>query len=276
MFLKLALTSWLVTTAANAQIPAADAEFAAGMSADEKGDAKAALQHLQQAVLLDPKMIEAHFAIGRIADDWNEVDSELRDLAIREYKKVLEVDPSRADALKNLANDLYWASERNESETYYRRGLALRENDPELICGIAAITAYRSWSDVAQTKAGVNLPRETPLIQSPSCDAARDRNLARVDEAIALLKRALQVHNGSELMSFLGMLHTVRAEIQCRDRRAYKMEKKAASTWGRMSEETWQRKADGEILPKCPPGPPPPPHRHRLFNLLPHNAAAAP
>ena len=63
-FLSVALCFGLIVPAASSQVDVAEAEFAAGMLANEKGDPDLALQHLQRAVDLNPEMTKAHFAIG--------------------------------------------------------------------------------------------------------------------------------------------------------------------------------------------------------------------
>src|SRR5580700_5465278 len=83
----------------------AEAEFAAGIAADAKGDARSALDHLRRAVALDPKMTKAYFAIGSIAEVWCGVDDgdPLCQVAIDGYQKVVELEPAREDAWKRLA-----------------------------------------------------------------------------------------------------------------------------------------------------------------------------
>jgi Flp pilus assembly protein TadD len=260
-FLSLALMSCLITSAARSQALTADAEFAVGMSANEKGDVEAALQHLQRAVALDPKMIKAHFAVGTIADLWCENNVERRcELAIEEYKKVLELDASREDALKNLAYASYVIDRIDQAESYYRKALALDGNDPEVLGGLAAIDNQRSYRDEAAAKVEHKVPIGKALIYSPSCQEVRQRNLARVEQGIALLTRALQIRNNStDLMGFLSLLHARRGEIQCDNPQGYKVDRNAARKWDRMRKETWKRKTDDRSLRKLPPAPPPAP-----------------
>src|SRR5258708_8988777 len=100
-----------------------------GTSAEKKGDYRVAFEHLQRAVALDPKMIKAHFALGMIAESQCAVSEERCQLSVEEYNKVLELDPSREDATKNLAFVLYQVNRVDESESYYRKALALNAND---------------------------------------------------------------------------------------------------------------------------------------------------
>ena len=230
------------------------------MSANEKGDIDAALQHLQRAVAINPKMTKAHFAIGTIADLWCGMDGDRCGLAIQEYKKTLELEPSNEEALRNLAYSIYRVEGpgKDEAESYYRKALGLGTNDPEVLCSVAAIDAQRSWVDVGLAKIALKLPTGKALIDSPSCHEVRDRNLVRVEEGIALLTRALQIRsNSTDLSGFMSWLYTDRAELQCHNRPAYKADRNAARKWDRMRKEIWKRKADNYGFVKCPPPPPP-------------------
>ncbi len=264
---KLALTLSLISPAANPQVLTADAELAVSRAAREKGDYNAALLHAQMAVSLSPQMTEAHFTLGSIADDMcipnaqPGPDERLCGLAIQEYKKVLELDASHADALKNLAYLLYQFYRLEESENYYRQGLALYPDDPEDLCGVAVFDYYHSASDVSKTKAELNLSLKTPLIGSPLCSEVRQSNQARVGEGIALLSRALQFRSDDlDLMGHLSALYYVRAEIQYGNREAYKTDLNAARKLNRMLlNRTRKRRFPLRVLQKCPSAPPPRP-----------------
>jgi tetratricopeptide (TPR) repeat protein len=205
-------------------------------------------------------MTKAHFAIGTIADLWCGMDGDQCGLAIQEYKKALDLEPSNEEALRNLAYSIYRVEgpDKSEAETYYRKALALDTNDPEVFCGVAAIDAQRSWQDVGLAKTELQLPGGKTLIDSPSCNQVRDRNLARVEEGIALLTRGLQIRsNSTDLLGFLSWLYSDRAELQCHNRPAYKADKNAARRWDRLRKEISKRKADNSPFLKCPPPPPP-------------------
>jgi tetratricopeptide (TPR) repeat protein len=259
--LSLAVMSCRIAPVATAT---ADAELAAGMAAQEKGDHPAALRHAQKAVALAPKMTKAHFALGKIADGMcipnaqPGPDERLCGLAIHEYKSVLEVDPSYAEASTNLAYLSYSFGKRDEAERYYRKSLALRPDDPEAACGVAALGVQRAWTDVTHERNKLSLPLKKPLIDSPSCREVRERNLTGFEESLALLTRALEVRpENMALMGFLSFLYSGRAEIQCGNRRAYEADKAAAKKWDRMEKEQLKKAQTGHVLSKCPPAPPP-------------------
>jgi len=250
-----------MTVTGSSQITTADAELAAGMSAEGKGDYSGAIEHLQRAIALDPKMINAHFTLAAIADLWcdqSEGDERCR-LAVEEYKKVLELDPLREDAMRNLAYALYQVSRAEEAESYYRQALALDPKDPEALCGVTVLDQKISFRVEALARLENKLEANEPLIASPFCHEVRDRNLSRVEEGIALLTQASKTNEHSiTLMGYIAELYRGRAAIQCNNPRAYRADTNAAAKWYRLRKETSKKNAADLSFRKCPSPPPPP------------------
>jgi len=261
---SLVLTSCRTTSVANPDTTAG-AQLAAAIALYEKGDLSSAREHVEKAIALAPKMVEAHLLLGRIADDMCLPNAQpgpnepLCRLAEQEYKTVLELDASHVDALKNLAYRLYDFARVDESEAFYRRGLALYPEDPDLLCGVAAISFHRVWPDIMKVKARLNLEADAPMIQFPSCPEVREKHRNRVDEGIALLIRAMQRINDPNLIGYLSVFYRMRAEIQCGNRRAYQADWNAARMRNLARERARDQDVPVDFLQKCPPPPPPPP-----------------
>ncbi len=175
-------------------------------------------------------MARAHFAVGRIADEMCIPNAEpgpnMREcnLAMEEYKQVLQIDGSDKEASLDLAY-LLWQFGRAESESYYRKALALDPNDPEALAAIATIDASQSQKDVVQRRADAGVPAEKPLIGFAACFEIRQKNLDRVNEGISLLTKALQVESDNlEFKAWLSALYGNRAEIQCGNPEAYRVD----------------------------------------------------
>lgn len=264
----LVLLALTMISAAHSQSVNAENEFAAGTSAKNNGHYEIAMHHFQGAIALDPKMIEAHFALGTVTDVWCGLDGgDARCLiAIDEYKKVLELDSSREDATKNLALALYRMSHDDDAEAYYRKALALDRNDPDALCGVASFDMRKSFRVENLARFENDLKFEQPLIHSPACAAVREKNVARVEEGITLLTAArVSNEHSTELLGYLAELHRERAEIQCGNPRAYRADMNAATKMNRMRNDTWKRNGADSSVQKCPPAPPPPPPKHRWF-----------
>ena len=262
--LSLALLSCRSTPEAGPPEAAAK-ELAAGVAAHEKGNLNAALSHAQRAVVLGPKTIEAHLLLARIADDMCVPNAQPGPnmprcrLAEQEYKRVLDLDASHLDALRNLAYLAYQFAREDESERYYRRSLAARADDPDAVCGLAAITFHRVFPDVMKTKIRLGVQPDAPIIQLPSCITLQTKHQARLDEGIALLMRALSRSNDPNLIGHLSVLYQIRADIQCGNKRAYQMDKAAARMWNLSRGQARDQDGPIDFLQKCPAAPPPPP-----------------
>jgi tetratricopeptide (TPR) repeat protein len=70
-------------------------------------------------------------------------------MAIQEYNRVIQLQASHSDALKNLAYLMYQFNRLDESGGLYRRALALHADDPELLSAVAATNIHRVWPDLA-------------------------------------------------------------------------------------------------------------------------------
>jgi len=253
-------------------VSAAELELAAGVSEREKGKHLAALEHLRRAVALDPQMVTAHFALATTADEMCALGAQpgpnvpVCELAIREYTRVIELDASHSEALKNLAYMLYLFGKMDDSERLYRRALVLRADDPELRCAVAAVSIHRVWSDLAAARTGMKLPPGQPLIDSRSCGEVRGRNQARIEEGLTLLLGALPIRrNNLDLLAYLSEIHLERAEIQCGNRPAYEAEMNAAIEWDRLEKKAFRKNGRHDTFQKCPPPFPPMPGHPRPF-----------
>lgn len=197
----------------------ATAELALSSAARQKGDQAAALKHAQRAIALNPEMVNAHFAAAEIASDMCVPNALPRpnvrecNLALEEYTRVVQLDPSHEEALKHLAY-LLWQLGRDGSEAYYRKALSLNANDPEVLAGIAAIDWRQSRDEVRQPGAEAGIPAGRPSIGSPWCAELRRNHIDRVNEGISLLTKALQVQGGNAgLMAWLSQFYDTRAEM---------------------------------------------------------------
>jgi tetratricopeptide (TPR) repeat protein len=265
VILLIALTA--CTSADQRRTIQATAELSLSSAAKEKSDYRTALKYAQQASELAPGMESARFAVASLADYMcipnAQTDEESAvavrrncNLAIDEYKSVLKINSSHLDATKNLAYVL-WELGKIESQIYYRRALALAPNDPEALAAIAANDASLSWKDLWPRKVSAGVPADKPSIGFPWCAQARQNNLDRVNEGIAFFIKALDVQTDNlDFMSWLSMLYTIRADLQCGNPNAYREDMRLAEKWANLRDADYEldrRSASG----RYPPGPPP-------------------
>ena len=228
------------------------------MAADVGGDATGALDHLRRAVALDHEMTKAYFAIGSIAEAWCSVDHPLCQVAIDGYQRVVELEPSRADAWKRLAYAFYGVNRIDQAESGYRRALALDANDPEVLGGLAVLDMQAGYRGVYSARIEHKVATEREMIDSPFCGQVRGKNLATINEGMDFAGKAREVKNKNvDLMAVLIVLHATRAQIQCGDVKSFKGDMDASKRWNHLRATT--HPARDQNLGNMPPGPPPPP-----------------
>ena len=88
----------------------------------DPSDLQAALGYAQQAIKLDPKLVEAHVVLGRIYQSM----AQQRDLAVIEFQRALELEPRSADAIQGMARAYEELGRDAEAEAAFKRGVALR------------------------------------------------------------------------------------------------------------------------------------------------------
>src|SRR5690348_1600026 len=124
---------FLIVVPVFGQNPDPQVELRLGVTAYDKAAYKDAVKHLKLAVSLDPSSVVVHL---RLADAYNElycenceissasdarVNNNWRLLAIGEYSRALELDPSNTEALNSLARRSYIQANFDEAGRYYSR-----------------------------------------------------------------------------------------------------------------------------------------------------------
>ena len=261
--LSLVLASSIAVLAQHSQTPDAKNELNLGVAAYEKGAYSQAIQLLEHAVSLDPSATIGHFYLASAYDMMCIPDScepHWSTSAIQEYNKVLELDPNHKDALKSMAYLLYRVLRFDEAERFYRKAAKLDANDPEPLYSIAVLHFHRTYAAIMEEKARLHLAPKQPLIGRPACHQLRAKNLADVEEGIAMLSRTLELINDVEVQSYLAALYGERAELQCNDRSAYKRDLLSEQQWWNRACVTFQE-AKRNIPPRWIAAPPPPPRK---------------
>ncbi len=239
----------------------------AGVRAYEESKYQQAVEHLERAVTLNPESIDAHLELAR---SYNQMyipavepgPSPWAEPAVREYEKVLELNPSHTDALKSLGYLLFVLGRYSEAESYYRRALAVDAGDPEAMYGVAVIDFQRGYTTLAEKRMALKLSRKKRLIGYAACVEVRDQILTRVEEEIGLLNRTLQILQDGDAMSYMGDSYQERADIECGDRSSYNADLLAAKQWWRRSCQLASTGQSRSLAKRWVQGPPPPPAKH--------------
>ena len=252
-----------------AQVPDAQSELRLGIEAYKDAAYNDAIEHLERAVARDPTSVDAHL---HLADAYNERYCETcefdssqssssndhwRELAIAEYKKVLKLNASNAQALNSLAHGYYWQADLDEAERYYRKTIDVNPRNVEALYTLAVIDWQRSNRLRMQKRIELQLDEKQPLIGLPACSGMRADNLARIDESIVLMTRTLQALNAREPMAYMAIFYRERADIQCGDRASYEDDLRTSARWHERACKTRHNPDSTSIPLRWPASPPP-------------------
>jgi tetratricopeptide (TPR) repeat protein len=132
----------------------------------EKSKPEEALAAYRQAVVLQPKDVEAHLAAGRLLEDANKFAE-----AEQEYKQALALDPA-SDALTGLAN-IYMRGRRFvEAEEYLRKLVAAHPDNAAAHVQLGRVLAAENKNDhaIAELQAGERLAPGDASVQRDLAD----------------------------------------------------------------------------------------------------------
>src|SRR5579862_1010283 len=166
-----------------------------------------AIDHFQQAVQLDPSLINArmYLATAFVSQYVPGIDSpdNLRTAqqAIDEYTKVIDMNPSRdqkVNAAKGIAylylNEKKW----DDAKKYYRMASDLDPNDPEPYYSVGVIDWTAAYQPRMEERAKLGMKPEESLNaknkdQKKVCEELKTKNTPAIQEGIDSLNKAIQL-----------------------------------------------------------------------------------
>jgi tetratricopeptide (TPR) repeat protein len=100
--------------------PPAVKEFRRSEKADRSGDYRAAIAHLQKALRIEPKFVQAHNNLGANYLELKDYES-----AVKEFEKAIELDAKLEEPHRNLGLGLFLLGRYHEAELITREALIL-------------------------------------------------------------------------------------------------------------------------------------------------------
>ncbi len=172
-----------------------------------------AVEPLEQAIQLSPKSADAHLNLGNVYDGLKRYDD-----AVREFKKVTDLQPASASAVKqadpwyNLGSVYYKQNRMPESIAAYQKAALLNPKDPYILDGLGfvlletgdtrgAISAYEKATKIQTDNAGFQfnlglawLNQAKKSITKAAADNARTNALAPLGRAVQYAPSSYQDH----------------------------------------------------------------------------------
>jgi tetratricopeptide (TPR) repeat protein len=217
-----------------------------GVKAYKDNHYEQAIDHFQEAVRLDPALINArmYLATAYVSQYIPGVDSpdNLRTAqqAIDEYTKVIDANPSRdqkVNSAKGIAylylNEKKW----DDAKKYYRMASDLDPNDAEPYYSVGVIDWSACYAPRMEARAKLGMKPDEHLSaknkdQKKVCEEMKAKNGAAIQEGIDSLDKAIKLREDyDDAMAYMNLMYRERADIECDDEAARAADLKTADGW---------------------------------------------
>jgi len=210
-----------------------------------------AINHFQQAIQLDPSLINARLYLatayatqyipGADVPDNNAIGQQ----AIDQYKAVLEQDSKNVNSVKGIAYLYLQMKKFNDAKQFYRQAITLDPNDPEPYYSVAVIDWTEAYQPRNEERAKLGLKPEQALNDKKVCHMLLEKNSESVKDGISMLEQALKLRpDYDDAMAYLNLLYRERADLQCDDPAARAADLKEADKWVDQTMATKKAKAE--------------------------------
>jgi tetratricopeptide (TPR) repeat protein len=218
-----------------------------------------AIDHFQQAVQLDPSLINArmYLATAFVSQYIPGVDSpdniRTAQQAIDEYQKVIDANPSReqkVNSAKGIAYLYLNMKKWDDAKKYYRMASELDPNDPEPYYSVGVIDWTACYQTRMEERAKLGMKPEENLNpknkdQKKACDELKAKNSAAIQEGIDSLNKAIELRpDYDDAMAYLNLMFREKADIECDDLAARAEDLKTADGWVDKTLATKKAKAE--------------------------------
>jgi len=197
-----------------------------------------AINHFQQAVQLDPSLLNARLYLatafaqqyipGADAPDNNKMAEQ----AIDQYKEVLQRDPKNVNSVKGIAYLYLQMKQFDKAKEFYRKATELDPNDPEPYYSVGVIDWTQTYQPRMEERAKLGLKPDEPLKDKKVCAALKEKNSPNIEEGIDNLKKALDKRQDyDDAMAYMNLMYRERADVECEDPSARAADLKTADEW---------------------------------------------
>lgn len=217
-----------------------------GVKAYKDNHYEQAITHFQNAVNLDPALINArmYLATAYVSQYVPGIDSpdnlQTAQNAIDEYTKVIDANPSRdqkVNSAKGIAylylNEKKW----DQAKKYYRMASDLDPNDAEPYYSIGVIDWSQSYQPRMEERAKLGMKPDEHLSaknkdQKKLCEDLKEKNTAVIQEGIDSLDKAIKLREDyDDAMAYMNLMYRERADIECDDEATRAADLKTADQW---------------------------------------------
>jgi tetratricopeptide (TPR) repeat protein len=226
-------------------------ELVLGIEAYKGAKYSEATQHFERAVASEPTNVKAHLYLANsyaeqfIPGSGDPNNMQLGNVAVEQYKKVLELDSENLEAVKGLAQLYFNMKELEQATEVNRRAIEIDPKDPEPYYFIAVIDWTRTYQPRMKQRAKLKLRTEQPMIFAQECWTVRQANWERVVEGFDMLRKAIDLRpHYDDAMAYMNLMYRERADIDCGDPKARAYDLTMADKWVDMTLAIKKQKAE--------------------------------
>src|SRR5208337_4761986 len=256
-----ALTLALISSVGCNKLRARD-QLNKGVEAYKNSHYEQAIDHFQQAVQLDPALINArmYLATAFVSQYIPGVDSpdnlSNATQAIQEYQKVIDANPARdqkVNSAKGIAYLYLNMKKWDDAKKYYRLASDTDPNDPEPYYSVGVIDWTACYQPRMEERAKLGMKPDENLNpknkdQKKSCAELKDKNGPLISEGIESLNKAIQLRpDYDDAMAYLNLMYREKADVECDDLAARQEDLKTADHW--VDQTLLTKKAKAEKQP---------------------------
>ncbi len=250
----LAVAAALLSTAGCNKLKARD-QLNKGVQSFRGANYEEAIEHFKNAVNLDSdlKVAKMYLATAYAQQYVPGVDTpeNLRNaqLAIDQYKQVLENDQKNVTSLKGIAFLYMQQKKFDDAREYYKKAIDADPNDPETYYSVGVIDWSSTYKDASEIKAKEGLKVDDELKGKGSqkiCDTLKSRNGANVDEGMKMLQTAIDKRQDyDDAMAYMNLLYRRKAnDMTCEDAQSRADYVKTANDWSDKAMAARKKKAE--------------------------------
>lgn len=230
-----------------------------GVSAYKNAHYEEAINHFQQAVELDPNLLNArmYLATAYAQQYIPAVDSpdnvRMAQQAIEQYQKVLDSNPAReqkVNSAKGIAYLYLNMKKFDDAKKYYRMASDVDPNDPEPYYSVGVIDWTSSYQPRMEERAKLGMRPEENLNpknkdQKKVCEELKQKNMPAISEGIDSLNKAIQLRpDYDDAMAYMNLMYREKADVECDDLVARAEDLKTADSWVDKTLATKKAKAE--------------------------------
>ncbi len=230
-----------------------------GVSAYKNAHYEEAINHFQQAVELDPSLLNArmYLATAYAQQYIPAVDSpdnvRMAQQAIEQYQKVLDSNPAReqkVNSAKGIAYLYLNMKKFDDAKKYYRMASDVDPNDAEPYYSVGVIDWTASYQPRMEERAKLGIKPEENLNaknkdQKKVCEELKQKNMPSISEGIDTLNKAIQLRQDyDDAMAYMNLMFREKADVECDDPAARAEDLKTADAWVDKTLATKKAKAE--------------------------------